>query len=211
MARASSRAGFYSLSGSTNRNRTVSAEAPKNPKNRDEWVDSSVTPSPQYYYSATYTEWRLISNTTYKKKASNESVTSSTTVQNDNDIVFSLQSNSVYEIELQASASSASNTPDIKLTWAVTGGVSQLTARTCAGVSIDTTDHTAATLRFSRHDLSTSVPYGVSSSGSCLITEKFLVQTTTAGTLTLKWAQYVSDGTAVTLSTSTFALCKKIT
>jgi hypothetical protein len=150
----------------------------------------------------------------YIVKASAENVTSSTTLQDDNDIVFSLDANKVYEVRLHASASGAT-AGDIKTAWAVTGGAAQLTLRECIGPGTAVTDVTAsATIRVSRHSLTSSVSYGVDGTAvTSAIAERFLIETTTAGTagtVKLQWAQNASSGTATTLSTSTYAVCEEV-
>ena len=215
MNRNTKRPGIGPHLGSINNRRTISSIEPILPKNRDQWIDTSVNPAVEYYYDTATTTWILISSITQALtliiKDSNEQVTSSTAVQNDNDIIFSLQANSIYEIEFHGSAYSTSATPDIKLKWVVTGGASALTARVCMGLGTTETDHTNGVMRCSRHTIATEVPYGVvAGATSCEIFEKFIVSTSTAGTLTLQWAQNTSNATAVGLSTSTFAIARLI-
>jgi hypothetical protein len=57
----------------------------------------------------------------YIKKAANETVTSSTTLQNDDDFVMSVEANAEYIIEMQLPCF-ISNAPNIKLDWSVPSG-----------------------------------------------------------------------------------------
>ncbi len=149
----------------------------------------------------------------YIVKASTESVTSSTTLQDDNDIVFSLDADKVYRIELRAAATGATGGA-IKTAWAVTGGAAQLTQKCCIGAGVTATSvGDGGQVRTSWHAVTTAVSYGTDGSSTSAVTETFLVETTTAGTagtIKLQWAQIASSGTATTLTTSTFAICEEV-
>lgn len=148
----------------------------------------------------------------YKRKAANESVTSSTTMQDDNDIAgIALDADKVYLVDFYPSVSAAAAAGDVKFGWTTTGGVAGLGTRVCRGPQTGTTDATNTAMRVSRHNLTTAVPYGHDGSTTCAIHETFLVETSAgAGTLTLRWAQNASSGTATTLSTSTYVVVTEV-
>jgi hypothetical protein len=65
-------------------------------------------------------------------------------------------------------------------------------------------------VRASRHNLVTAVGYGLDGAATSAIHESFLVSTTTAGTLTLQWAQVTANATATVLSTSSYMLVTEV-
>lgn len=149
----------------------------------------------------------------YIKKIATETITSSTTQQNDDDIAgIALAANKVYLVQFYGAFLAATG-GDIATTWVVGGGAAQLTARTCIGPATTTTNVTDTTMRAARHDFTTAVPYGGDGTRSTAIQETFLVETTTsgnAGTLTLQWAQGTSNGTGTQLTTSTFVVITEV-
>lgn len=147
----------------------------------------------------------------YIRKAANESVTSSTTMQDDNDLVgIVLAPNQVYKVDFFPAATGAA-AGDVKFAWTVTGTVAGLGTRTCLGSQTGTTDVTNNAVRSSRHNLTTSVAYGVDGTATGMVWEAFLVEGgTLGGTLTLQWAQNTSNATATQLSTSTYMTIQEV-
>ena len=147
------------------------------------------------------------------KKAANESVTSSTTFQDDNDFSIDLDAGKTYRIETFLSVSGAT-AGDIKVAWVLTGGVAQLSARHCRGPAVGPADVTATTIRDSVHNLTTTtISYGTDNATNSAIFEDFLVETTTAnasGTLTMQWAQNGSSATSTTISASSYVVVTEV-
>lgn len=146
------------------------------------------------------------------KKSAVESVTSSIVMQNDDDLTVALDAGKTYWIQLFAGMGGAT-AGDIRVDWATTGGVAQLTARHCHGPGVSVTDVQDTGTRNAIHDLGTDVLYGTDNIRSGSFTESFLVETTTAnaaGTLTLRWAQSGSNATATTVSPSSFMVVTEI-
>lgn len=146
------------------------------------------------------------------KKAAGESVTSSTTIQDDDDFVVTLDAGKVYRIELYASISGATG-GDFRVAWGVTGGVAQYTGRHVQAAATATTDTLNTSIRTSVHNLSTEIIAGTEATGGSH-QESFLVETFTAGasgTLRLRWAQGTSNATATTLGTSSFMVITEVT
>lgn len=137
------------------------------------------------------------------KKAASETVTSSTTFQDDDDFSVTLEADRTYRIELRAAWTGAT-AGDVKTQWVVTGGVAQLTGRHCRGPALGTADSTSGSTRSSGgHGLTTSINYGTDGTNGSAVTEEFYVETTTAGTsgtLTLQWAQNGPSGTGTVMS-----------
>lgn len=144
----------------------------------------------------------------YIKKASNEIVNNSTTLQNDNDFVVTLDASSVYEIQIVLCLTSNASA-DFKWDWAVTGGVSQLTKRAILGTGTCTTI-ADANADFTTVDLNT--PSNVQTDGihEQALYERFLVQTSTTGTLQLRWAQNSAHASNTTVTTNSYMIIRKL-
>lgn len=124
-----------------------------------------------------------------KVKTSRESVTSSSTLQDDNDFTFSVKANTTYAIngKLFVSASSAGG---IQWVFAVPSGAS-------GRLNID-----SGASAFDGFDI--DITSGQSSSTNIVMTNTsqsgklsgFVTTSSTAGTLTFQWAQHTSNATA---------------
>lgn len=147
----------------------------------------------------------------YIRKSANESVTSSTTMQDDNDLAgIVLAANQVYRVDFFPAVTGAA-AGDVKFAWTVSGTVAGLGTRNCLASTIGTTDHANTTVRISRHNLTTQVAYGLDGSTTGMIWETFLVDGgSLGGTLTLQWAQSTSNATATQLSTSTYMTIQEV-
>lgn len=148
------------------------------------------------------------------QKSGSESVTSSIVLQDDDDFSFTLEADKVYRIEVFLSASGATG-GDLRLAWALGGGAAQLNGRACVGpgASTTTTADSGAVRVSAAHGLTTDLQYGLAAGANANVQETFLVETTTAGTpgtLTMRWAQWASSGTATTLTASSFIIITEV-
>lgn len=140
-------------------------------------------------------------------KASPEDVTSSTTLQTDDELTYSVEAGRTYAVVAHLAVTGAA-AGDIKVDWTVTGGLAQVTPRACFGPGINTTDATATAAaantvgvnRSSVHDLTTAVAYGLDGTATTAIREEFTVAATTTGVLTMRWAQNSSSATKTTVA-----------
>ena len=138
------------------------------------------------------------------KKASSEVVNNSTTMQNDDDLVYTLPANGTFEIETKLVVSGAANA-DVKIDWSVTGDVSQVTTRACLGPAISSADNTDTNVRSTNHNLTTDVNYGCDGSTGGYITEKFIVETSSSGgNIQMRWAQRVAQASDTTMSSNSY-------
>lgn len=146
-------------------------------------------------------------------KTANESVTSSTTMQDDDDFSFPLAAGKSYRIEAVLGVSGAA-AGDIKVAWVGAGGVAGLSAtRYCLGPAAAITDASAATVRTQRANITTVIAYGTDGALQSAIREEFLVETTTsgaAGTLTMQWAQNASSATATVMCAGSYVVITEI-
>lgn len=146
-------------------------------------------------------------------KSADESLTSSTTLQDDNHFTVTLLADRVYMIDLYLGFRAAT-AGDIKTAWSISGGVAQKVARHVQGPTLGTTDVLATSLVARTQTITTAQPYGHDGSGNGgSIQEHFVVETTTAGaggTLTLQWAQNASSGTATVVLSASYMVITEI-
>jgi len=136
-----------------------------------------------------------------KIKQIDESVTSSVTFQDDDELFLDIEPYAVYEIVLLAHFNSASSTPDIKATWTVSGDLAMLGMRTLLGQYTTTTSMVdSGHIRLTSYDnIAMTIPYGNdgTSSRNSPIHERFLIRAGAyGGRLQFQWAQNTSDATA---------------
>jgi hypothetical protein len=148
-----------------------------------------------------------------KIKTTNEYVTNTTTLQNDNELVVSLDlANSLFEIELLAIVEGTYNS-DFKCDWVVSGGVSQTTQRVCIGGTDQGTSPIYDTnANFSARNLNVANTYHGGNAGSygSSIIERFLVTTVAIGTLQFRWAQATAVAEDTYLKTGSYIKVSRV-
>lgn len=136
-------------------------------------------------------------------KTTNEVISSSTTLQNDDELFVTLPQNGIFEVNLNAVANCASSAPDIQCDWTVTGDITLMdNGRFCQSQGTgDTNSTNSDAIKIIVYDsLGEDVPYGMDGTRYTYVKEKLLLQTgNDGGVLQFRWAQYVSNasGTAV--------------
>lgn len=129
----------------------------------------------------------------YKRKATAENVTNSTSMQEDDELFFSLPVGA-WRVEAFLHVTGAA-AADVAVSWVFTG-VAALSHRACIGPGLGTAGVTNSAFgRFSAHGLGTSSSYGLDGSAASAIHEDLLLVVTTAGTIKLNWAQAVANAT----------------
>ncbi len=143
-------------------------------------------------------------------KAANETVTSSTAMQDDDDFVgIALEAGKYYWITAILHASGAA-AGDVKVGWTTTATISD-TGRSCIGPSTGTADVTAsAVMRCSNHAYTTAIAYGIDGAASTCIMEHLRFYCDVAGTLTMQWAQNTSNATGTTLSAASYLTIEEL-
>lgn len=131
------------------------------------------------------------------QKAASESVTSSTTLQDDDDLMATLPVGS-YEVRVVLTATGGT-AGDIKTSWTNTGTMTAV--RSCLGPNLSTSTTDDGGILCKAVTLGSVVSYGLTS-GNHLILEQLYIEVTVEGTLQLQWAQNASSGTSTTLSGS---------
>jgi hypothetical protein len=151
----------------------------------------------------------------YYQKLATESRTSVATPVNDADFAnIPLAANKMYRVEAFLGVGGAV-AADIATNWVLGGGVQSLvTTKHTRGPGLSGGDPRDDTqVRISVSNVTTTVTYGASPSGTGSIHEDFLVETTTsgtAGTITLQWWQAVSNATATTLISGSYLIITEI-
>lgn len=142
-------------------------------------------------------------------KSADESVTSSTTLQNDDHLVLPLAANARYLLDGYLSYTGptfAAGPADLKADWAIPSGASVRWSHngpgsnTPNGIAATETNHSTAHVlgTYGTGTNITSRPAGWVTTGS------------TAGNLQLRWAQNVSNGTPVTMRAGSWIKLKRV-
>lgn len=139
---------------------------------------------------------RAIPPVRYIVKSATETVTGSTTMQNDDDFVnVALAANKVYRIQLLITAL-ASTTGDIATQFVLGGGAAQKAAKHSIGPELASASGAATLANLAVVNATSPISFGLTTSG-VNIQQEFLVETTTsgtAGTVTFQWAQNSNAG-----------------
>jgi hypothetical protein len=143
----------------------------------------------------------------YISKSGSESVTSSTTLQDDDHFTVTLPVGT-YWIELVLTATGAA-AGDIKTAWTNTGTTTVI-GRSVLGPTVGAADVSAASMNSRGVTFTSNQSFGTDGTNSSHIHEWLLIDVTVEGVLTLQWAQAASSGTATTLSTSSRMLITKV-
>lgn len=127
---------------------------------------------------------------TLVRKTANESVTSSTSLQNDDHLVLALGANESWEFDAFVFCTSGSNTPDIKFAFTVpTGTTLNWVSEFQEGSTVSNNSLITAS--------GTSVNNAITSGSTDLIRIRGVVTTgANAGNLQFQWAQNSSNGTS---------------
>jgi hypothetical protein len=151
---------------------------------------------------------------TYARKSASESVASTTTVQSDDHITFTLAASAVYELKVFLTVSGSTG-GDFKTQWLFTGAASGGNHTTRYGLGPGTATTTAsatAVMQYARQAWTTEIAYGVDGTLSSHIEEGGLLDTTTggSGTITLQWAQNTSNAASTVVGTGSYAILERL-
>src|SRR4030042_6019174 len=148
----------------------------------------------------------------FKRKTANETVNNSTTLQNDDHLLISLEAAGFWEIEFRGFVAGSYNS-DFKCDWVVGGGLEQTSQRCCsAGSDVGTSAIYDTNGNFSARDLNVANTYHGGNAGSlgACITESFMVTTIAAGTLQFRWAQASAVAENTILQVGSYVKVSKI-
>lgn len=150
--------------------------------------------------------------TFYAVKSADESVTSSTSLQNDDDLVADLAVGTwLLEAHLFHTGAQAG---DIQTAWATTGTITCL-SRSVIAPSGSATDITGADPDIRIQALSFTVTvgarFGTDGTNNGYSVERLILDVDVAGSMQLQWAQFASSGTATTLKAGSHLMWKQLT
>ena len=143
----------------------------------------------------------------FARKTATESVTSSTTLQNDDELLVSVEANTTYVMELFMAYDGATG-GDIKIGFTVPASTTGrliaagLTSTAAAYSDDQTSTGTLATV-YSFGAVGTGTDAGVLLKG-------VVVTAGTAGTLQVQWAQLASSGTATRVFSSSYLALRRV-
>jgi hypothetical protein len=149
----------------------------------------------------------------YVRKSATESIASTTTVQSDDHITFTLAASAVYELRAFLTVSGSTG-GDFKTQWLFTGPASagNHTTRYGLGPNTATTSASATSMQYSRVAWGSPIAYGVDGTLSSHIEEGGLLDTTAggSGTITLQWAQNTSNAASTVVGTGSYAILERL-
>lgn len=139
------------------------------------------------------------------RKAASESVTSSTTMQNDNDLTFTMVAGAVYEVQLSLSVQGSAS-GDVKTGWSVpadaTGGTKFVHGpASVLSTAFTSREDTAASV--STHGYTVAKTYHIEANAVAIL-EWGLISSATGGTFTLQWAQSTPNATATVMNQASY-------
>lgn len=142
-----------------------------------------------------------------KRKTADESVTSSTTLQDDDHLTFAIAASEEWVVRITGWASAAINTTGIKMSMSVPSGATlrqtlSLTSDPSVGQCIAASS-TGSALTFSAASLSIF-------SDAMFVLDVWILNSTNAGNVTLQWAQGTSSGTALTFNKGAFLTAHRV-
>lgn len=143
-------------------------------------------------------------------KATTEPVTSSTTLQNDDDLVLSVEANATYEMDLKLfHDSDATVAGDIKIGWVGPSGATMNWG--VHGANSAATSSTSALANMQTRVIGEVAAFGGGdSSGTVALAFGVLVTSSTAGTLQLQWAQETSNAVATNVRAGSLLKLRRI-
>jgi hypothetical protein len=146
----------------------------------------------------------------YIRKSSNESVSSSSSLQNDNDFNITLEANTTYEIMVALSVS-GSNTGNLRLSWSKGSGVT-IYNRIKVGPYQAGGDSGNTNVNMISDEYNNDAGYTTDGTNNSSIIEMFVVSTgSSSNTLVMRWAQITSDSTATTITSNSYMKITKLT
>jgi hypothetical protein len=137
-------------------------------------------------------------------KASDESVSSSTTLQDDNDLTLTLAANTTYSLSGFFVATSASSTPDIKFDFIEADGTYMIAVLSGAVGASGTIDNMDGSSGAQTVPLIGGSNAGISVHGGTVWTGG------SGGVFKLQWAQNTSDATATTMKAGSWIKATKL-
>ena len=141
-----------------------------------------------------------------------EALILSTTLQNDNELIIKLPSNSLFEVELVLIYSCSNTTPGMKVAWSASGDYELFSdGRVIIATDVNSTSYQDIALYMNNYALATSVAIGTIGSGELPYYEKILIKTGDSGCkLQLQWAQNNISTTIIQVDKGSYIKARKL-
>lgn len=156
--------------------------------------------------STQITDKRVMVAEQFVRKTADESVTSSTTLQNDDALALAVGANEVWEVEASIRYSGASATPDLKMDFTSPAGASGVLA---AFGSVSTGDVHQAPQEWSITGAFTQT-FGTGGGVRTVLAKGVLITAGTAGNLQCRWAQNTSSADATTVKANSYIRARRV-
>jgi hypothetical protein len=141
-------------------------------------------------------------------KAANESVTSSTTLQDDDDFTINIGANEKWRFRFLISLTAANTTMDLKMQLVAPAGATGYWGTVSAGATTATGNQSA--VYNLAGSLNSSVSYASFGASSIFEFVAYVATAGTAGTVKLQWAQDVSDPGALTFNAGSLMTAERV-
>lgn len=162
-------------------------------------------------HGPTPTEWALLlsyAQPLVARKTADESVTSSTTAQNDDQLLLSVEANADYELTTMI-IYTADTGGKLAITWTAPAGA---TLDWIHGSADSTVSATSGITWWGSGTIATSHSIGAAGTGTPCIARPYGILRigSTAGTLQFKWAQMLSNVNATTVKSGSFIQLRRL-
>lgn len=160
--------------------------------------------------------WRIISanpvtsQLLFVRKTADESVTSSTTLQDDNHLSVTVEANAIYDVRLWIIAEGDETTGDAKVKFVAPAGAAM--NFTTYSPHFTETSEFGSTIKVTLSDLTGSPTYGLFGAGISVIlkADGLLTVGGTGGTFKLQWAQNGSSATPTIFKTGSYMTLRRV-
>jgi len=143
------------------------------------------------------------------RKGTTETVTSSTTLQNDDELFVSVEANATYQVDLSLIHSSGTS-GDIKITFDGPSGASMTWGAIGAHIN-ETSSTTVTAVNMQGRAITETTEFGGGNlAAMTAYVSGTLVTSGTAGTLNFQWAQRVSDPAATQVRAGSSLIVRRI-
>lgn len=146
----------------------------------------------------------------YVLKGSNQVVTNSTVLVNDNDITFTLAPNQSYAVDINLQVVSSATAHGISVGYAVTGTVA-IVARSGVGPGLGTANTRLTTMNSVSFTNLGALTYGTDSQTSQVWEKLVFTSGASGGTVTMQWAQATAGAaTTTTVGAGSHAIVRAV-
>lgn len=144
----------------------------------------------------------------YIRKQSTESVTSSTTLQDDNELKYTFTKAGMYYVKAMLAVDGDGG--DFKAAWSVSGGVTLNLSRFVRGGAESQSDMNDCTMKSKIAGTTSGTGTGTEATATNYVSEEFLVTVASTGTLTFQWGQSSSNATPTEVNNNSILLIEKV-